>query len=113
MSTLEIGSNSTGAITYVANGDKVRVIWAGEGDLFPVIGGIFKGAWESGVIDYYDYALSKLKQRVEKKLAARKAEAKPENKPENKNKTGAKAALPAAAGVADAPSAADAAGDKK
>lgn len=80
--------NSTGAITYVVDGDKVRVTWAGEGDLFPIIGGIFKSAWETGVVDYYDYALTKLKQRVEKQLAGRP--------------TGIKAAAPADAGVADA-----------
>jgi len=61
--------NGSGSLTYEVDGAATRVIWRGEGQLWPIIGGIFAGTVESGVAAYYDYALANLQKLVEAKAA--------------------------------------------
>jgi hypothetical protein len=61
--------NGSGSLTYEVDGDAIRVIWRGEGQLWPIIGGIFAGTVESSVAAYYDYVLGNLKKVVEAKAA--------------------------------------------
>jgi len=63
-------TNGSGSLTYQADGDATRVVWRGEGRLWPIIGGVFAAAIGTGVSDYYDFALGNLKKLVEAKAGS-------------------------------------------